>query len=336
MSDCLIVHNDTRKSMFPPDTPCSQRGHDCWMETWLSSFHKFRRASLYRERRQTSPSWHRWNSISEQLPAKISGWISSTKGKTTLKYLYCSFQKWTFKIWCATECIIYETISYETCSVSSLNSLQVFFRAKSNKNVSVIYDPKCFNTRLKYMCCSDCRFRYETSARVAESAATDSEGSVYGGFDGFNHSNYTTSLTPNYAQSVFSRRATILHVKHRRSGDGGPESDLQLQPASQTKSIPRRCRSKEARANHLIEGTKTRLAEASGGILLLRLSTWAFGISSRNKQMPHSAEIRAAAGPTPRVGKEKDGEWGIEPPKPDQCTASTSGGSRISSYWSQN
>lgn len=41
-------------------------------------------------------------------------------------------------------------------------------------------------------------------------------GSVYGGFDGFNHSNYTASLTPNYAQSAFSRRAAILHVKHRR------------------------------------------------------------------------------------------------------------------------
>lgn len=233
MSDCLIVQNDTRKSMFPPDTPCSQWGHDCWMETWLSSFHKFCRASLYRERRQTSPSWHRWNSISEQLPAKISRWISSRKGKTTFKYLYCSFLKWTFEIWRAglfscvtrekvTECTLFwcsfvlcsrGDISYETCSLSSLHSLQVFFRAKSNKNVSVICDPKCFNTRLRYMCCSDSRFRYEMSARVTESAATDSEGSVYEGFDGFNHSNYTTSLTPNYAQSAFSRRAAILHVK---------------------------------------------------------------------------------------------------------------------------
>lgn len=171
MSDCLIVHNDTRKSMFPPDTPCSQRGHECWMETWMSSFHKFCRASLYRERGQTSPSWHRCNSISEQLPAKISRWISSTKGKTTFKCLYCSFLKWTLKIWCTglfsrvtreivTECSFVlcsrGDISYETCSVSSLHSLQVFFRAKSNKNVSVIYDPKCFNTRLKYMRCSDC------------------------------------------------------------------------------------------------------------------------------------------------------------------------------------
>lgn len=69
--------------------------------------------------------------------------------------------------------------------------------------------------------CAALTVSYETSARVTESAAPDSEGSVYGGFDGVNHSNYTTSLTPNYAQSAFSRRAAILHVIH-----GSLESDL--------------------------------------------------------------------------------------------------------------
>lgn len=87
--------------------------------------------------------------------------------------------------------------------------------------------------------CAALTVGFATSARVAESAAMDSEGSVYGGFDGFNHSNYTTSLTPNYAQSAFSRRAAILHVKHRRSGDGSPESDLQLQPP-QDAAAPKR------------------------------------------------------------------------------------------------
>lgn len=131
--------------------------------------------------------------------------------------------------------------------------------------------------------CAALTVSYETSARVAQSAALDSEGSVYGGFDGFNHSNYTTSLTPNYTQSAFSRRAAILHVMHRCSGGRQPRKGLALQPPSPTKPIPRCFRSKEARANHLIEATKTRLEEASGGILLLQLSTWALGISSRNE-----------------------------------------------------
>lgn len=164
MSDCLIVHNDTRKSMFPPDIPCSQQGHNCWMETWLSSFHKFRRASLYGERGQTSPSWHRWNSITEQLPAKISRWISSAKGKKTFKYLYCSFLKWTLKIGCTglfsrvtrervTECTLFwcsfvlcsrGDISYETCSVSSLHSLQVFSEQKAIKMFPLFMIPSAW------------------------------------------------------------------------------------------------------------------------------------------------------------------------------------------------
>lgn len=205
-----------------------------------------------------------------------------------------------------------------------------FFWAKSKKNVWVIYDPKCFNTRLECMCCSDCRFRYETSARVAESAATDSEGSVCGGFDGFNHSNYTTSLTPNYAQSAFGftwntgARGTATP---KATCTSAAESDKTL-----SKMLPLKrgsCKSPHRGNKNPIRGGKWRNSAPAALYVV-------FGISSRSEQMPHSAAIRAAAGPTPRMGKEKDGKWGIEPPKPDQCTASTSGGSCISSYWSQN
>lgn len=56
--------------------------------------------------------------------------------------------------------------------------------------------------------------------------------------------------------------------------------------------------------------------------------------------MPNSVEIKGSSGTTltPHVGRERDEDRGIDPPSPDQRTASTSGGrcSCIPPYGSQN
>lgn len=103
------------------------------------------------------------------------------------------------------------------------------FRAKSNK----IFQLFMIQSALTLDWSARLQLRALVSLRDAlhvspESAALDGEESVYRGFDGFNHSNYTSWLTPQLCPISIQQEGPPFFMQNRRSGPGNLESPLHL------------------------------------------------------------------------------------------------------------